>query len=554
MSNPVGSRAMSTPPRPVQAGPVRSSDVLVLGAGPAGLATAWEAAERGLDVVLLERATTTGGMAASFEVDGVRVDHGSHRLHPVTPPEVLARLQRLLGEDLQRRPRRGRLRLGDGWVEFPLQPVDLARSMPPGWVARVAVDTAASTARALTRRLRRVGRARPPGPVAAEAGPSYAAVLRASLGPTVYESLYAPYARKLWGLDGTEIDAEQARVRVSADTVPKVAWRVLRSAARRRRRPRTAPSPASAPGQTSTAASGPRGSTFLYPRRGFGQITEALERAAREAGAEVQTGVAVRGLNPAGSEESAAGQVVVHSDDGRRWQAPRVFSTLPIPLLARLAHDHVPGEVAAAAQGLRFRAMVLVYLTHEPGADRPGAPRGAGRRSPTRWSAYDAHYLPAGRTPVTRVSEPMNYRDSPQDPVGRSVLCAEIPCTVGDEIWTASEERLAEVVAEALREADLPPVQGPAGAPPAVHVRRLPAVYPVYEHGFAQRLARLEAWADVVPGVTTLGRSGLFTHDNTHHALVMARAAVDAVRADGTFDAEAWRRSRETFREHVVED
>jgi len=79
-------------------------------------------------------------------------------------------------------------------------------------------------------------------------------------------------------------------------------------------------------------------------------------------------------------------------------------------------------------------------------------------------------------------------------------------------------------------------------------------VYPVYEHGFAERLAHLEAWADALPGVTTLGRSGLFAHDNTHHALVMARAAVAALHADGTFDEGAWRRSRQSFRDHVVED
>ncbi|MGB6023479.1 MAG: hypothetical protein WBG89_14215, partial [Ornithinimicrobium sp.] len=53
------------------------------------------------------------------------------------------------------------------------------------------------------------------------ASSSYARSLRTSLGPTVYDTLYEPYARKLWGLRGDEIDAEQARVRVSADTVPK---------------------------------------------------------------------------------------------------------------------------------------------------------------------------------------------------------------------------------------------------------------------------------------------------------------------------------------------
>ncbi|MGB5951612.1 MAG: FAD-dependent oxidoreductase, partial [Ornithinimicrobium sp.] len=198
-----------------------STDVLVLGGGPAGIATALEVARRGLRVVVLEREDSVGGMAGSFEIDGLRVDHGSHRLHPVTPPAVMERLSELLGDDLQVRRRHGRLRLHDRWVDFPLRPAGLATAMPAKWLASVARDVALKPLRARRQ---------------APDSPSYASWLRASLGPTVYDTLYAPYAEKLWGLPGEAIDAEQARVRVSADTVPKVALRVLRGQAKRARR------------------------------------------------------------------------------------------------------------------------------------------------------------------------------------------------------------------------------------------------------------------------------------------------------------------------------
>ncbi len=28
-----------------------------------------------------------------------------------------------------------------------------------------------------------------------------------------------------------------------------------------------------------------------------------------------------------------------------------------------------------------------------------------------QWTPFDAHYLPEGWTPITRISEPKNYRD-----------------------------------------------------------------------------------------------------------------------------------------------
>ena len=55
-------------------------------------------------------------------------------------------------------------------------------------------------------------------------------------------------------------------------------------------------------------------------------------------------------------------------------------------------------------------------------------------------------------------------------------------------------------------------------------------------------------------GVTTFGRAGLFAHDNTHHALVMAQGAADCLGPGGAFDEAAWARARESFRSHVVED
>jgi phytoene dehydrogenase-like protein len=155
-----------------------SADLVVLGAGPAGLAAAWRAARAGRSVVVVERADRVGGMAASFEVAGVRVDHGSHRLHPATPRHLLADLRTLLGADLQLRRRHGRLRIAGRWVGFPLRPAELGRALPPALLARIAAD-------ALT------------GPLRRPREDTFAEVLRCGLGPALYDALYAPYAVKL---------------------------------------------------------------------------------------------------------------------------------------------------------------------------------------------------------------------------------------------------------------------------------------------------------------------------------------------------------------------
>ena len=104
------------------------SEIVVVGAGPAGLTAGWRAALAGHDVRIVDAAAAVGGMAASIEVGGQRVDLGSHRLHPSTPPHLLAAIRELLGTDLQTRPRNGRLHLRDRWIGFPLPRV---RARPP---------------------------------------------------------------------------------------------------------------------------------------------------------------------------------------------------------------------------------------------------------------------------------------------------------------------------------------------------------------------------------------------------------------------------------------
>jgi protoporphyrinogen oxidase len=434
---------------------------------------AWRAALAGHEVTVLERAAVPGGMAASFSVAGVRVDHGSHRLHPSTPPAILGALHGLLGDDLQVRPRNGRIRVHDQWVAFPLRAGDMARSLPRGFAVRVALDSVAGIVR------------RP-------CGDSYADVVRAGLGPTVYGAVFGPYARKLWGVDGSALAGELARRRVSARSPIDIVRRVRR-----------------------------RGSTFFYPRNGFGAIVDALAEATEKAGAVVrlERGVA--------SMSRAQDRWKLRLDGGADLDAEQVWSTAPAPALASTI-EGAPAEVGAAAARLTHRGVVLLYLVLDQ----------------AHWTPYDAHYLPGLDVLPARVSEPKRYRANPDDPADRTVVCAEIACNVGGEVWGAEPDALAARVADDLVSSGLPPLRIESAA-----VRRLPRVYPLYRAGFGADRDVLERWVTSLPGLRVFGRQGLFVPDNTHHALQMGwdcAATVD--------DETAWRAAVHSYRANVVED
>lgn len=467
--------------------------IVVLGAGPAGVGAACQLARhRKARVTVLEQRDAVGGNAGSFEWQGQRLDYGSHRLHPACDPEILADIRGMLGEDLVERPRHGRIRLRGRWIHFPLKPVDLLLRLDRGFALGALRDAA-------TRLLPREG--------GVEA--TFADVLRSRLGRTICENFYFPYARKIWGREPEQLSAIQAKRRVAANSFAKLARRVL----------------GQLPGVKPVGFS-----HFYYPRRGYGAISEAYAQTAAGLGADVRLGRTVVGVDR--REDGWAVRAETRAGGVEEVRADHVWSTLPITILARVTSPPPAMEVLAAAEQIRYRSMILVYLA----------------LGIERYTEFDAHYFPGEEVAMTRMSEPKNYA-ADGSPAGRTTLCAELPCEAGDELWDLSDEDLGGRVARDLGAAGLPAPEPSMG----VHVRRLRFAYPVYEPGYEEHFGVLDAWASALPNVLSFGRQGLFAHDNTHHALAMAYAAASCLAPRG-FDNARWAEYRRAFEKHVVED
>ncbi len=327
---------------------------------------------------------------------------------------------------------------------------------------------------------------------------SYADFVRAGLGPSALSAFHGPMATKLWGLPPERLSADLARKRISQRTPTRILARIA-SAGRQ------------------------GGATFLYPRLGYGQIPERLAEAAADAGVQMHTSCSVEMLHRG------------HNGGGGR---------APTALLST-GESVRSGRVLWTAQESALRAS----LGLEPGPERPmrGLTLVYLALDQDRYTPFDAHYVPTPAVAFSRLSEPKNYRDGP-DPAGRTVLCLEVPCTVGDEIWSSDDDALAERTAADLGRLGLPPVRVVETA-----VRRLPSVYPVETvDGDCHGAGHLDL--DLCPGVTVLGRQGLAVADNLHHVLDMAMSAVDCIDDDGRWLDDAWTEQRHRFEQFVVED
>jgi protoporphyrinogen oxidase len=470
--------------------------IVILGAGPAGLGAAFQLTRKNLvNVSVIEQSNKVGGSAGSFEHSGVQLDYGSHRLHPSCDPEILNDIKNLLGNDLLSRPRHGRIRLLNRWIHFPLKPLDLAIRMPPSFVWGVLIDS-------LNKTLRRNS--------GLDETETFASVLKTGLGQTICKNFYFPYSIKMWGMPPEELSATQANRRVSANSLGKMFRKILSAIPVIKKDDK---------------------SRFFYPKNGFGQISESFYKASKTAGAEFYLRARVNSIKMNGKNEN----LIFFKQDGRiiKHRADKIWSTISIFDLIKFLKPSPPPSIIKATEKIKYRSLILIYLILEQG----------------RFSEYDAHYFPELDTPITRISEVKNYNLA-KEPENRTVLCAELPCSINDFEWHMTDKELGKIVYNCMKSANIP-IKAPVID---VITKRLPQAYPIYKRGYEEYFDRLDQWFFQMENILTFGRLGLFVHDNTHHALYMGYAAAKCQRTDGYFDHFRWKNFRRIFETHVVED
>ena len=468
--------------------------IAILGAGPAGAGAAFYLSQRDdVDVQLFERGATVGGNAASFQIDGVWCDHGSHRFHPIAEPRIKDQVRKLLGDDFLTRPRHGRILLQGRWIHFPLKPIDLLLRIKKTFAFSLAFDT--------------IKKALPKKKPSQE---TFASILESGLGPTMCNAFYFPYVEKLWGLKPSELAVILANRRVSGSSVFKILMKIARQI----------------PGLKS-----PTSGIFHYPRKGFGQITERFAQAAVDQGTTLNLNAEITAIERNGNR--VTGLRYKNGEAERRMTYDNIWTTLPLSVMARMIEPPPPQAVLDAANAIKFRGMILIYLVLE--ADQ--------------FTEYDAHYFPELSVPISRMSETKNYYAG-KEPKNRTVLCAELPADPDDKYWAMSDDQLGELYCQWLADMGLP-VTAPVVR---TETRRLKFAYPVYSRGYEDHFNTLDSWIGGLDGLLNFGRQGLFAHDNTHHALAMAIGAVDCLGPQGNFDSSLWAEKRHEFESHVVED
>nr|WP_297429352.1 FAD-dependent oxidoreductase [uncultured Actinotalea sp.] len=357
----------TTPEREVAA--EATQDVVVVGAGVAGLVVARDLATRGRRVLVLERADRVGGCLASAQVAGLTVDVGAEAFatRSTAVPELLAELD--LADDVVPPSSAG------AWLQLPDRAVPLPRTGMLGipgspWAAdvRAAVGVLGALRASLDRLL----------PAGVGLGPTTARVDRAVRAAAATDSpadlpeTEAPRSTSL----GHLVRRRQGR-RVLDRLVTPVVSGVHAAhpddadldAVLPGLRERLAQHGSLGAAVTAMRAAAPAGSAVAGLHGGMHRLVGALLADARACGVEVRTGVEVTALTSDDGgwsltvRDGARGDAATtdstaprrsEADRATVLRAPQVVLAVPGPVALRLLGDLVPpaaGRALGASAG-----------------------------------------------------------------------------------------------------------------------------------------------------------------------------------------------------------
>ena len=419
---------------------------VVLGGGLAGLSAAWGLRRAGADTLLIEASSSPGGLSGGFQERGYTFDRLPQRLQ-TTDREILRLCEAWSGVPLLARSSQSRV-----FVEGRLY------NLPPGirdlWTFRGFGLALSAFVGSLQARLAFGA----PGRDA-----DLATFLMTRYGQPLYERLIAPYVLKLTGMPAESLSADLARDTIGSQGAIR---RVLRR----------------------FAGGDPSTRTLLYPEAGFAALAAGMARSLQRAGAEVLLDCRVTALH--GRPDRIETVEAEGPEGALRRRADLVVSTLPLAELLDLLDPRAPGETRHAANQLRSRAMVVVYL----GVRRD------------RLTGDHAVHVPDPEVRFHRLSETTAYspRLAPRAATG---LCLEISCEPGDAIDREADRAQVTRAIDDLRTMGF--IRSTAEVESA-WVRRIPAALPLYTRGHRGALDVVEAGLARISNLHRCGRQGAY--------------------------------------------
>ena len=443
--------------------------VVVIGAGPAGLTAAYELCKADIASVVIEKDDVVGGLARTVNYKDYLFDIGGHRFFTkVHAVEAMWR-EVLSEQDFLRCQRLSRIYYNKKFFYYPLRVANALFGLEPWNCFLILLSY-------LWAQL---------FPVRPEE--SFEAWVSNRFGKRLYRIFFKTYTEKVWGIPCSEIRAEWAAQRIKGLSLLTALKGALFKQPKRQ-------------GTVIKTLI----DAFDYPARGPGMMWETVAEMIQQRGSELLLDFEVHKIHWTEGQvqmvecTSQGHTMFVHGTD--------FISSMPIQELIQKFAPPVPAAVLRAALQLHYRDFITVALVVNKATIFPD-----------NWIYVHDPGVKLGRIQNFKNWSPHMVPDATKTCLGLEYFCFE-----GDGLWMMPDEELIALGKRELAKIGL--VQADDVIDGAVV--RMPKAYPVYDAIYAESLQTVRQFLGRIGNLQLVGRNGMHKYNNQDHSMLTAMLAV----------------------------
>lgn len=449
-------------------------DVVIIGAGPAGLSAGYELCNSKKKVLVLEKKYQVGGLAETKVFGDYRYDIGPHRFFTKNE-EVYNLFIKMLGDDAVKVNRKTRILFKNSYFDYPLSPVNALFGL--GIFESIQIGFSYIFARIKSYlRLSRIE--------------NFEDWVVDKFGRKLFNNFFKNYTEKVWGIDCKLIGKDWAAQRIkglSLSTAIKFA--IFPNS---KKRPKTLID------------------VFYYPRLGAGMLWEKFEEHLNANGVPVVKNSFVKNV-----QEMEDKQVLtyINKNQEKIISADHILFSNPLLDFIKFYKTTVPEKVISAAKNLEYRNHISVHITVDK------------KLFDDNWI-----YIHSPTLKMARIADFTNF-STEMSKEGEYPLTLEYFCFEEDKIWSQDN---SEIIAFGLKE--LKSIFNEEFSVIHSDVSRNPKAYPVIKTGYEKDINIIKNWLATKENLTAIGRSGMFKYNNQDHAMATGIYAVRNLLGEGNYD------------------
>ncbi|MFL0658912.1 NAD(P)/FAD-dependent oxidoreductase [Cylindrospermopsis raciborskii] len=432
--------------------------VLIIGAGPAGLTTAYHLVHQGVYPIILEQTNKVGGISRTETYKGYHIDIGGHRFY--TKVEEIQQIWvEILGNNFQKVDRLSRIYYNGKFFNYPLEVTDALSNL--GFIKSFLVLLSYLQAKIK------------PDPVEE----NFEQWVCNRFGKRLYETFFKSYTEKVWGIPCTKIRADWAAQRIQGMSLTTTIINSLK--------------------KTQQIKSLIK--EFYYPELGPGMMWEKCQEIISNKGGTTYFSTVVHQVY---HRDHRIKKITVQQENKTfDLEADQFVSSMPLTGLILALDPPAPKAVLQAAGNLKYRDFLIVALIINE-VDL----------FPDNWI-----YVHSPAFCVGRIQNFKNWSLAMVPDRSKTCVGMEYFCNQGDQLWSMSDSELIDFASREIVGLSL--LQNINKIEDGTVIRQLKA-YPVYDEEYRHNLQVIQDYLKTFNNLQSIGRNGMHRYNNQDHSML----------------------------------